>query len=254
MRKKIPNGYVLWKGASELDKKPIVLIVTGVKSASTNPKTGWMLQTWIMRSDMHPMAALHTNKDLSVCDSCPLRGDKGKQRACYVNMATIGQIYNAYTRGLYPQLEDTSLLQSRPLRLGAYGDPAAVPFAVWKPILLAVDPTLHFSKTRSPLLEGTVRTGYTHLWRRPKSKAFQRVCMASVESPEARADAKEQGWRTYRIKHETDLVLPGEVVCPASKEADNFAMTCTQCGLCGGTSVAGPDVVINVHGVRAQLF
>jgi len=246
-----PNGYVLWEGPSAIDGEPIVLIVTGTKAASTNPKTGWMLQTWIMRSDMHPMAAIHQDLDESVCDSCPLRGEAGKGRTCYVNLATIGQIYGAYCRGNYPYLTTPTELLRRPLRLGAYGDPAAVPYAVWEPLLLAIDPTLRKQKAPRLPMAGVPRTGYTHLWR--TQPEFQTVCMASVESVEARAAAKALGWRTYRVKRPDEMILPGETVCPASKEGGQ-KLTCIQCGLCGGTSVTGADIVINVHGNHAHQF
>ena len=45
------NGVVLYEGPSVLDGAPIAVIAT-LKSA--NVKTGDMIQTWIIRSDMHP--------------------------------------------------------------------------------------------------------------------------------------------------------------------------------------------------------
>jgi hypothetical protein len=44
------RGVVLYEGPSELDGKPIVVVAT---FNSVNDKTGNMVQTWIIRSDMH---------------------------------------------------------------------------------------------------------------------------------------------------------------------------------------------------------
>ena len=32
------------------------------------------MQTWILRSDMNPLEAIHTGHDASICGDCPLRG------------------------------------------------------------------------------------------------------------------------------------------------------------------------------------
>ena len=254
-----PNGYVVWEGPSEVDGNLIVLIITGTGlRSSQNPKTGWMIQSWILRSDIHPMEAIRTNGDQAICGDCPLRGVQadnetfGHFRACYVNLATPGQVYSSYKKGKYPLLQDTFLIRRRAFRLGAYGDPAAVPHKVWLPILRAIDPTLKdFPNSIRKPTQGVARTGYTHLWE--ENPQFQAFCMASVDSAASREQAKKKGWRTYRIKGKNDLVLSGEIVCPASLQNEQRT-TCIQCGLCGGTSVAGPDIVIDVHGSRSKYF
>jgi hypothetical protein len=57
-----------------IDGEPIVVIATGFKRSSANPKTGDMLQTWILRRDVAPFAAIHNGADASICGDCPLRG------------------------------------------------------------------------------------------------------------------------------------------------------------------------------------
>ena len=52
---KNPNGYIIYEGASLLDGKPIVAIALTGKS--TNTKTGAMIQTFIIRSDIDPLTA-----------------------------------------------------------------------------------------------------------------------------------------------------------------------------------------------------
>ena len=213
-----------------------------------------MLQTWIIRSDIHPFEALKTNEDKSICGSCPLKGDKGEKRSCYVNMATPGNVYRYHNTKGYPLLQDPQCLKNRPIRLGAYGDPAAVPYAVWEPVLLAIDPGLNTTRSRDAT-SGTIRTGYTHLWRTADPR-FRKILMASVESEEDKDLAERYGWRTFRVKKPAELVLPGELVCPASKEAASgkSTITCSQCGLCGGSSIRGSNIVINAHGSRAKYI
>src|SRR6188768_1675463 len=51
-------GIVLWEGASLLDGAPVVAIANKIMGKSANGKTGAMVQTFIIRSDMDPVAAL----------------------------------------------------------------------------------------------------------------------------------------------------------------------------------------------------
>ena len=69
-----PLGLILFDGPSMIDGEPIVVIATGFKRSSANPKTGDMLQTWILRRDVAPFAAIHNGADASICGDCPLRG------------------------------------------------------------------------------------------------------------------------------------------------------------------------------------
>ena len=57
----MPHGAVLWRGKSRIDKSPIVVIATGLRESTANKKTGAMLQTWILRSDMPPFIELTSN-------------------------------------------------------------------------------------------------------------------------------------------------------------------------------------------------
>ena len=66
-------GYTIYDGPSMLDGQRIVVIVTGIKG-SRNTKTGNMVQTYILRPDMHPLEAVRTGADVSICGDCPARG------------------------------------------------------------------------------------------------------------------------------------------------------------------------------------
>jgi hypothetical protein len=59
---KKPSGVILYQGPSLLDGAPIVVIATGL-NASSNSKTGDMVQTHIIRADMLPMDAIYNGED-----------------------------------------------------------------------------------------------------------------------------------------------------------------------------------------------
>jgi len=64
------RGVILYEGASAIDGAPIVAIANRITNASNNIKTGAMVQTFIIRSDMSPMEALRNGSDVSICGTC----------------------------------------------------------------------------------------------------------------------------------------------------------------------------------------
>lgn len=166
------SGAVIWEGPSALGGAPLVVVASGmVPRGAANGKTGRVIQTWILRRDVSPIAAVSSGKDSSICGDCKLRSGSGRRRACYVHLGMVGNLWNCFTEGFYPKLPDLSfaraaLFAGRVTRLGSYGDPAFVPDAVWEP---AFD-------------HGKGWVGYTHQWRvRPDLRRF---VMASVDSLE----------------------------------------------------------------------
>lgn len=230
-----PGGFVLWEGPSRLDGRPIGALVT---VRSENRKTGPMLQTWILPRDQDPIAALRSGLDTAVCGACPLRGVGGRDRACYVNVLNGGPlaVYKQWRSGYYPALTESwarILINGRMVRLGAYGDPVAVPLGVWTELLAWCGG----------------HTGYTHQWRRMDSQDYAGILMASVESRAERDEAQALGWRTYRILADGERAGRGETVCPYTREVPS-KRTCAQCLACDG-SAAKPgraSIVIPVHG------
>src|SRR5208282_750207 len=139
-----PNGVILYRGPSLLDGSPIVAIAVGLRTRSTNTKTGAMLQTYILRSDMDPLEAIRRRVDDSICGNCPHRGTPTAGRTCYVQVGQGPQaVYKAYKRGLYPVLTAETIelcdVRGRTVRLGTYGDPAAVPAWVWEELITDAD-------------------------------------------------------------------------------------------------------------------
>ncbi|MEO8679228.1 MAG: hypothetical protein ABI665_09295, partial [Vicinamibacterales bacterium] len=147
-------GAVFYRGPSLLTGDPIVAVATGLDGGSLNPKTGPLVQTWIIRPDLPPMDAKRQNIDDAVCGDCKLRGVSGYGSICYVP-AWVGPltVYKSFRRGQYIEAnwsELQALVEGRHVRLGAYGDPAAVPFEVWRMLLVTVSGWI----------------GYSHQWSR----------------------------------------------------------------------------------------
>ena len=235
------NGTVIYRGPSMLDGAPIIAIATGLTQGSSNAKTGDLIQTWILREDVSPTDAVNSGDDASICGTCPHRGtiENGKNigRSCYVTIFQAPlNVWKSYHRGIYPAAGDLgALFAGRAVRVGSYGDPAAVPIAIWQAVLSGA----------------ASHTGYTHQWR--ANPALAEFCMASADSDVDRMHAKALGFRTFRVRALADPVQAGEVICPASEEAGKKT-SCALCKACGGkTAKARADLVIAAHGAAAKV-
>lgn len=235
---------IFYEGPSMLDGMPIIGIATGFGKGSNNSKTGkGLIQTWILRSDVSPIDAVHNGADESICGNCPHRGiienGRNKNRSCYVTVFQAPLvIWKAYKRGIYPHIDESDLpatFKGLGVRLGAYGDPAAIPFPYWE----------------SMISKASFHTGYTHQWR--DYPEFNALCMASADNETDKAHANALGFRTFRVRSLSEPVLDNEVVCPASAEM-NHKLTCDQCKACSGLGgKARADIVIAVHGAKGKI-
>jgi hypothetical protein len=223
-----------------LDGSPIVLIATyGNTGKKANGKTGAMVQTYILRSDIGPIEAIRSGGDAAICGECPHRPKKNG--TCYVRVDTgPNMVYKAFKRGsAYHDATQCNLNLSRLfagelIRLGTYGDPAAIPLSVWSALLKAAGGW----------------TGYTHQWKRSDSQGLKAFCMASCDTLEEDREARGMGWRTFTVLIKGAKAVPGgSFLCPASEEAGK-KLTCSECLACDGlSSERKASVYIPVHGV-----
>lgn len=207
-------GALFYRGPSLLTGVPIIGVLTGLEGRSQNEKTGPMVQAWILRPDLPPMEAKRQNLDDAICGDCALRGHDGIDSTCYVTpWLGPNNVWKLFRRGGYgeptwPELQ--ALVEGRSLRLGAYGDPAALPVEVWQMLLATA--------------AGWV--AYTHQWRTCDMR-LQALAMASVDTPLEWWEATGAGWRTFRIRGARDPLLEGvECVCPASDEGCPTSSCC----------------------------
>lgn len=222
------NGRILWEGLSPIDGSPIVCIVTGLTDRSANGKTGSMLQTWILRQDIHPVEAFKSETGISVCGNCPHHGMA--QASCYVNWGQAPTaVWRCYQRGGYPAIgSDWHLFDGATVRFGSAGDPAMVPALIWRNILQHC----------------AAHTGYTHQWRQPWAEHLKGICQASCDGMADYLEATAHGWKTFLVKPAAAPAPAGTAHCAASAERGTKT-TCERCTLCDGASA---NVVINAHG------
>lgn len=226
-----PNGYVVFEGASAIDGAPIVVIATGFASKTANGKTGDMIQTWIIRSDIAPHEAIKSGDDASVCGDCvhrpAMRAEvtaRGEQFVpCYVKTFQAPlSVFSAYLRGIYPRAtmaQIAHLCAGRMVRIGSYGDPFAAPIELWEAMTSAA----------------MGWTGYSHQWRKAPV-AWAKLVMASADTLQDMLDAHRAGFRTFRVTAKPfEHVKGAETVCPASKEK-GAKTDCATCRACMGTS------------------
>lgn len=234
------SGFILYAGPSMLDGQMIVCIITNPKQARINPKTSEIVQTYIFRADVGPVEAVRSGADVSVCGDCRHRGQNGRGRSCYVQLwGGPRNIWLAHARGKYPVARDYEAeraLRGRVVRMGSYGDPAALPATVW----------------REAIRGAAAVVGYTHQWRSCDPE-FADWCMASCDTEEERWTARALGWRTFRVRSADAPRLDREVICPASIEAGKLT-NCGECRACGGNSArARADIVIVAHGDKGKV-
>jgi len=234
-------GIVCYKGPSLIDNEPIVAIATGIGRKSKNEKTGDMIQVWIIRSDTDPITAHVEGDDVSVCGDCKHR----IMGSCYVNLIHgPRQVYLAYKAGSYEDAKPEHLdyFRDRFLRIGAYGDPAAVPTFIWETLCGVAK---HW-------------TGYTHQWKdRSIDPELRNYCMASCDTEVEVREALAVNWTPFYARQVHAPIPVGGFVCPASKEAGK-RLTCEQCRACRGgehNGIKGYPVII-VHGapMRQAIF
>lgn len=238
---------IIYSGPSKIDGSPIVAVYI---QGSNNSKTGSMAQVHILQADIDPITANRTGVDYGICGDCPHRGkanpDKVKGladgRSCYVN---IGQgplgVWRAYKRGSYQPAtldELPAIGAGQMIRLGAYGDPLAVPSHIIRALL---------SKSKG-------HTSYTHASGLLPGATMSHS-MVSADNPQQAQEAHSKGLRTFRViplkqwqDKGRDSLLPNEILCPASKEA-GAKVQCLECGLCAGQTIKAKSIAIPAHGV-----
>lgn len=235
----IIRGFILYEGPSAIGDGDVVCIAT---LESANTKTGDMVQIWILPKDRDPLDALHEGYNDSACGQCPLQGtwDNDREqmvnRVCYVNIGQAPkQVWHSYQAGNYVRYEHKQhsfYLRSREIRIGAYGDPAALPTSIVK-MLANV---------------GTGWSGYSHqlFWiDQKRAKALARWLMCSCHTKAQDLEAKRRGWRTFTAISEGQKPPKGSIECPNQ----THGVQCIDCQLCQGTSKNAKSVFIPSHGM-----
>jgi len=224
------SSFKIWEGNSPYNNEPISAIVTGADGSSHNPKTGAMMQLWILPSNINPKDAIKTGEDTCVCGDCVLKPSTYKQTQCknkticYVAKRAFQAPRSVWQHNIHRPVEldtVTNIISSNhlPIRYGAYGDPAMIPEWEFK--------SIHVAACKNN--KRKAHTAYTHQHNRKFAQWIKRYAMASVEHEIDGMIMRSLGWRTFRV---TDGPEAGkdEIICP------NFThgIQCINCGLCNG--------------------
>jgi len=206
-------GQIIYRGPSLLDGQPIVVVAL---TSSSNRKTGNMVQTGKAHNGTSGQA---------------------KDRTCYVLLAQGPlMVWKGLQKDAYPVAQGHAAISAigkgRMVRIGTYGDGAAVPSYIW-------DSLCHDAKGW---------TAYTHQSQWAGAAADPARFMVSVESKTEATAAWNHGARTFRVIADARDIVPGrEVLCPASEEAGKRT-TCDKCKLCAGASLKAKSIAIVAHG------
>ena len=169
--------------------------------------------------------------DRGICGDCPLKSSQ--TGACFVNLLPVNNIYRTYFASKYQKLSVKEIEVIKryryPIRIGSYGDPTAVPFDVWEPIISA----------------SGGHTGYTHQFLTCDSR-WKDYLMASVQSLAEARIAQSKGWRTFRVIAPNAPLIENEILC---RHTQDDRIQCETCLLCDGVS-SKPNIADRVHGLK----
>jgi hypothetical protein len=241
-------GFVMYEGPSLIGQGDIAVIAT-LKCA--NAKTGDMVQVWIMPKDVDTLEAVQKGDNAAACGDCPLMGTPYKvsikrrggvveevvrlqNRVCYANLgrldSTVGKAYRRGRYAPYNRRIHERFLRGRNIRLGAYGDPAAMP-----------DSLLEYLAS-----VGSGHTGYSHQLfsiDRERADRLARLLMVSCHTPAQHNEAVRRGWRPFTVIAEGQAPPRGAVECPFY----THSVQCETCLLCQGSSKRAKPVFVRAH-------
>ena len=235
------QSSIIYRGPSEIDGSPIVVVAI---VESSNSKTGNMVQTYILCDNgLDPMLNNKLGHDFSICGNCQFRGEAvaidapgkhAKGRKCYVKLFQgVLIVWKQLQKDAYPIAYGHNAIAfigaGRMVRIGTYGDGAAVPRYIWD----------------SLLSEAVGHTAYSH--QDDILEVDPNLFMISADTKAQALEAWDNGKRTFRVIDQIDDIVKGfEVLCPASKEAGRRA-TCDTCKLCAGASTKAKSIAIVKH-------
>jgi hypothetical protein len=227
IKQKRLTHVILYEGPSLLGNGADIAVLA--INDSTNDKTGNMVQVYIVNRYVPPITAQKTQQDDVNCGDC-----KHRDKSCYVRVEQgVNAMYKGYMKGNYTKITEQEAIEwfrNKLVRMGTYGDPAAINGAQW----------------RIWLQNCKENTGYTHQWR---TSDLKDLCMASTDTNEEYLEAKSLGWRCFNVMNENqEYPATKYMKCPASEEM-GYTLQCWQCLACNGTqNGATSDVMIQAHG------
>ena len=119
-----------YQGPSAINGRPIISVFAGMVIPSANVKTGPVIQQFILSDEGVAPHQINSEQSEAICGSCPLQ--PSKSGGCYVTrFRSSYQVFKQLSK--YPEFKATRL-RGRVMRLGADGDPTAIPFDYYAPV------------------------------------------------------------------------------------------------------------------------
>ena len=218
----------------------------GFGAAAKTRRPGDMIQTWILRQDVNPFAAIHSWPGRFRLRGLSTAGHPGqgaqtrtvnRGRACYVSMSSsaawrCGGSIGAGHYVPFDRRRHLALFRGRMLRIGSYGDPCASPTRLGALVRIAAG-----------------RTGYTHQWR--DRRFWPLSALLNGQCGKLGASTRRTGARLAHVPHGAEGTLPerGEFSCPASAESGH-RLTCDRCGACNGANGRPGRASVVICGAR----
>ena len=236
-----------YRTKSQLNGAPIIIACVETTSVA-NTQTGSMAQIYIL-PDVGPGITAQQAWDdgesyAAVCGDCKHR----THNTCYVlrfrgSSSVLAAVYRGKSyKEVSPDNFALRLGNFDEVRFGADGDPAAIPEE-------------HFQWMT---FFANKRTGYTHQWKHAKFEYLKATVMASCDTVDEYYQARQAGWRPFRIRTKDEPLLDGEYVCPASAEAGH-RLKCQTCLTCDGADpdrprAASPAIIVHASQKKFGLL
>jgi hypothetical protein len=143
-------------------------------------------------------------------------------------------VYRTYSKGGYPVAESLDIFVDMKVRFGAYGDVAALPVSILATLKRYVKNN----------------TSYTHQWKTNQDEALKATSMASVDNLDEAQQAKDLGFRWFRVTNDINTLRDDEIICPNT----THKTLCENCNLCSGNTIKAKSIVIENHGTFKKNF
>ena len=214
---KMKDSIVIYKGISLLDNEtPIMVVMSGYNKDSKNEKTGPLVQLYILPIDILPKDAYQSGSK-SVCGDCKYNGNNG----CYVRWSHLKSLWNSARKQNPVSMRIAKeLIKGLRVRVGAAGDPAAIPFSFWNSLLSGCEN----------------HTGYTHQWDKDEFSSLSSLFVASTDSKDETRRANEKGWSTFEVI-DNEEPSASSILCLATdttKTKNGLPFDCASCMGCNG--------------------
>ena len=212
-----------------VDYVSFYLVITCIIKASSNDKTGDLIQTYLIdKKLMHEETVNFGSKCLecAMLSKCYVNKDKLSVRNALKRLESDSKT-TSYELVSFDEALKHLKKAEKGLRLGTYGDPSILP-------LSDIEKLVNVSR---------MHTGYTHFWREIPTK-YSRFLMASTECNADDLFSESLGYRAFRVllKDKKEHTINDNFIECLNSSHDK---TCLECKLCNGNDKGSKKSIYN---------